>query len=209
MAYRFSLPLFEKDPSHPFEARAHTVIPPSDNSAWLVAGYYPTDKHQSGTIIAQLRLQAQKFGKVLKFVDLTEGENDTVPLKPYLEFIDSNNGESRFSHPLKDGKGEDDKGVHEATRTVLDLLMYPGNFVYVHCWGGHGRTGMVIARTLMLHYNMAFETAIYLNHVLHDTRYYSYRKGGEPKVKSPEHEEQEELIRRLSCIKDGRKRYLA
>lgn len=42
--------------------------------------------------------------------------------------------------------------------------------VYVHCWGGHGRTGTVIALLLAYLYNLGAERALHLTQLFHSQR---------------------------------------
>ena len=47
-----------------------------------------------------------------------------------------------------------------------------GERLYVHCWGGHGRTGTLIATMLGRLYNLPYTTAIRYCQAFHDSRVY-------------------------------------
>tara|TARA_X000001036_G_scaffold440069_1_gene494145 strand:- start:1726 stop:2367 length:642 start_codon:yes stop_codon:yes gene_type:complete len=197
--FSFELPRFSKDPSHTHEARANWVIPSTEDQAGLIAGYYPTDKSGNNKIIKELRNVAGKIknpAKILYFVDLTEKNSEKTTRENWLASYTQHlaDGEGYVNFPLRDGKGSDDATVSKAARHIVKILMDPKNLVYVHCWGGHGRTGMVVAKTLMVKYKMEHPTAVYFTHLAHDSRYDTKRRNSD-KVPSPEHQEQ------IACVK--------
>lgn len=106
-----------------------------DDHLW--AGEYPGDK---GEEMAKEKIrQLLDFG-VRYFVDLTEdGE-----LLPYEHFLPTNVTYKRF--PIRDVSAPE--SIEEAKRIVdyiLTCLNSHHGDTYVHCWGGVGRTGTVIA----------------------------------------------------------------
>ena len=119
---------------------------PIDNSYWvapgkLLAGEYPRniDNASSPQKVAQLT-----GAGVSVFIDLTEdGE-----LSPYSQWLDGQIHQ-RF--------GVVDQSVpHSETFTaeILDAIdrhIADGRTVYVHCWGGVGRTGTIVGCWLARH----------------------------------------------------------
>lgn len=104
---------------------------------WLFAGEYPGDKDEAA---AQGKLDKfERFG-ITHFIDLTEdGE-----LRPYAHLLPSTVKHRRF--PIKD------VNIPDSIEAVKDLIAEikqihdadPEAKVYVHCWGGVGRTGTII-----------------------------------------------------------------
>lgn len=111
-------------------------------AAGFLAGEYPgsADLDQ-----AARRLRAFTDHGVTLFVDLTHPGD---PLEPYDGLL--GDGARRTSHPI----------VDMGTTTVphmmrildeVDSAIEDGGTVYVHCWGGIGRTGTVVGCWLMRH----------------------------------------------------------
>ena len=117
---------------------------PPHNSYWVVpgkllAGEYPRhlDEQES---LGRLRQFTQ--ANVSFFVDLTEpGE-----LKPYEHLLpqvtDKPCFHRRFAIP--DGKIPHSKTQMMEILDAIDVALASEHTVYVHCWGGIGRTGTVI-----------------------------------------------------------------
>ena len=84
------------------------------------------------------------------FLDLA---HQTDRLAPYEEHLRSS---SRAQHPILDN---DIPTVDEMRDTLdtIDVALGGGETVYVHCWGGIGRTGTVIACWLVRHGRTADE----------------------------------------------------
>lgn len=113
--------------------------PPIPDSYWvtegkLLAGEYPGAKLDSQ---AAARLADFRDSGVTSFVDLTEAEEG---LAPYEHLVD---GARWLRMPIRDQHCPS----AEEMRTILDRIdreLADGHVVYVHCWGGHGRTGTVV-----------------------------------------------------------------
>lgn len=100
----------------------------------LFAGEYPGDLNNPEQKV-NLFLD---FG-ITNFIDLTEeGE-----LLPYHQFLPDQCGHRRF--PIQDvSTPEDCKSVYELMLQLDTILTNPLNKVYIHCWGGVGRTGLIV-----------------------------------------------------------------
>ncbi len=99
----------------------------------LLAGEYPAHEDPGWT---RVRLERFRAAGVTAFLDLTEeGE-----LEPYAELVGDWATHRRF--PIRDFSCP---SVDEmaATLDAIDAALARG-VVYVHCWGGSGRTGTVI-----------------------------------------------------------------
>ena len=53
---------------------------------------------------------------------------------------------------------------------LSSIVQQHDEVVYVHCWGGHGRTGIVIALLLVVLYNLNVEEALRLTELYHSKR---------------------------------------
>lgn len=61
-----------------------------------------------------------------------------------------------FVHlPIKDCGVTDDSGVFQLALSLVESL-HRGEIQYVHCWGGHGRTGTVVCIMLHLMYGVRY-----------------------------------------------------
>lgn len=111
---------------------AYWVLPGS-----LMAGPYPGDllpEQRNQKLIGLLH------AGVNEFFDLT---SPTDGLEPYLPGLPQHGrtGYRRRSIP------DFSVPTHEEMRAILDeldLLVHAGRTVYLHCWGGRGRTGTVV-----------------------------------------------------------------
>jgi protein-tyrosine phosphatase len=82
-----------------------------------------------------------------------------------------------FVHfPIKDCGVTDDNGV---LQLCIDLVkaISEGEVLYVHCWGGHGRTGTIISIMLHLMYGLGPEESMARCQTCHDLRKYPVQVG--------------------------------
>ena len=107
-----------------------------DNNVW--AGEYPVWEWEQGARMRQLKLFTD-FG-INYFLDLTE--NGEMP--PYVPFLTNSIG--RHTFPIPNGC------IPHSVRWVVDLfrilngvLNKPETKLYIHCHGGVGRTGTIVA----------------------------------------------------------------
>ena len=102
----------------------------------VFAGEYPGDKYGEKT--TEKLKHMHHFG-IRHFIDLTEeGE-----LRPYNHLLPSDTTYTRF--PITDcGVPKSIESVQRLLLRIEELKKMDG-YVYVHCWGGVGRTGTIIA----------------------------------------------------------------
>ena len=102
----------------------------------LFAGEYPGDKYREQ---AEAKLKRMYHFGVRHFVDLTEeGE-----LLPYRQLLPNDTTYLRF--PVQDVNVP--KSVEDVHRLIdkMECLMQQDGYTYIHCWGGVGRTGTIVA----------------------------------------------------------------
>jgi len=163
---------------------------PIPDSYWVepgrvLAGEYPGARSDEQ---AREKLRQILSAGVTFFVDLTEeGEYNLRPYAPFLReesvTLDRSVVYRRLSIP--------DCGTvtAEEMRRILDTIdaaTEEGHVVYVHCWGGIGRTGMVVG-CYMVRHGMSGREA--LGEI-------ARRRQGTPDGhrRSPENEEQERMV---------------
>ena len=128
---------------------------PLPNSYWVVpgrfaAGEYPGAKNPEE---AAARLQTLLTAGIDHFIDLTETRDGLEPYAAIAEEearrLDVNIVHER--HPIADvsvpGSPREMAGILDA----IDAALNGGKTVYVHCWGGVGRTGTVVGCWLVRH----------------------------------------------------------
>lgn len=108
----------------------------------LFGGEYPGDRKPE---IAFARLFSLVEIGVRTFIDLTAKADGLAPYEKLLPELELEAGTSlrRISVPIPDMGVPDSE---EAMRTVMDTIrasIAKSPAVYIHCWGGIGRTGTV------------------------------------------------------------------
>ncbi len=108
----------------------------------LLAGEYPRDKNSESSI---QKINALVLDGISAFIDLTEEYDGLLPYEDML------NGAHYQRFPIRDVSVPESI---ELMREILDAIDHHiGNnrIVYVHCWGGIGRTGTVVGCWLARH----------------------------------------------------------
>ena len=134
-----------------------------------------------------------EFG-VTHIINLTE-ENETnfkgVPLRPYIEqashyYNEQGKQITCLRFPIRDLDIPTLSEMHTILNT-LENIIHNGGCVYVHCWGGIGRTGTVIGCFLIQHELVNPEKAIpYIAFLKRNTNIWNRN--------SPETEEQSRFV---------------
>lgn len=106
----------------------------------LLAGEYPGDPDPAR---ARERLGRFAATGVDVFVDLTED----LELEPYAHLLA---GARHVRRPIPD-LGTVSTRAYRETLDLIDDALVSGSSVYVHCWGGIGRTGTVVGLWLVRH----------------------------------------------------------
>lgn len=108
----------------------------------LLAGEYPGASDRE---VAERRLRAFAESGITTFVDLTHPAD---ALAPYEHLLPTD--ARRIAHPIVDLRTTT---IPHMTRILddVDTALADGRSLYVHCWGGVGRTGMVVGCWLVRH----------------------------------------------------------
>jgi hypothetical protein len=129
------------NPERPFE-KSYWVVPGK-----FLAGEYPGSRDEAA---AKAKLKAMIDAGVTCFVDLTEADEGLAPYHHLLSPL----GGSKVSvmrYPIPD------MSVPVSRELVIDILnridrtIDTGGCVYLHCWGGVGRTGTIVGCWLARH----------------------------------------------------------
>lgn len=119
---------------------------------WLYAGEYPGDRNEDR---AKLKLrQFKRFG-ITHFIDLTE-EGELSPYEPLLCEMQY----MRF--PIADQRvPESIESVQNLIKTIHEIHKDSiWNKVYIHCWGGVGRTGTIVGCYLASEHGTDYDATI-------------------------------------------------
>ena len=92
--------------------------------------------------------------------------------------------------PIMDGGITSDIALSKLADDCCQRILN-GERMYVHCWGGHGRTGTLIAVMLARLYCISTEEALLYTQLLHDVRKYPQN------VRSPQTQVQVEQVKRI------------
>jgi hypothetical protein len=127
---------------------------PIPESYWVVpgrllAGEYPGARDQR---VAQRKVQRLLRAGVTCFIDLTEqGEGQLRPYWPLV--LEAAPDQADIEHqrwPIRDMGVPEQADMSDILRAIEDALARR-QVVYLHCWGGIGRTGTVVACYLAQH----------------------------------------------------------
>jgi ADP-ribosyl-[dinitrogen reductase] hydrolase len=111
----------------------------------LLAGEYPGSVDRAA---ARMKLDLLVDAGVRTFVDLTTPADRMTPYEATLDEIAAQRRLDlrRVNLPIPDVSVVDNAGYTPITRVIADARRRGG--VYVHCWGGIGRTGTVVGCVL-------------------------------------------------------------
>ena len=136
---------------------------PIPDSYWvipgkLLAGAYPGD---SDDVAARRKLNTLLDAGVTAFVDLTEaGEYDLRPYWPLLQDLAEQRSITVSYRRLSIADFAVPTAVSMAAiLATIDETLAAGQAVYVHCFGGIGRTGTVVG-CFLVRYGMTGEQAL-------------------------------------------------
>lgn len=185
------------DPDH--NITYDKYVGPTPESNWvipgkLLVGAYPASADDTETF--ELLTSILKLG-ITKFVclqleyksNVTESQwRSGQALRPYYEDVSllvknkhmfkvladdddvCSTDQLSFVHfPIKDCSVTDDGGVFNLAVELVEAIA-AGEVLYLHCWGGHGRTGTLVCIMLHLMYNLDATAAMAYCQRTHDLR---------------------------------------
>jgi len=125
---------------------------------FLLAGAYPCSFRESEALA---KVDALLDAGIRSFVDLTETEDGLVPYEALAKTLAA----ARDVEITYRRMAIRDRGIPslEHMRSVLEQIdseIAAGRPVYVHCWGGIGRTGTVVGCWMRTHDGCSSEEAI-------------------------------------------------
>jgi protein-tyrosine phosphatase len=175
-----------------FYARDHDL---ADGMNWvipgkLIAGNYLGSIQSESEIIQKQKMKFITDQKVTTIVDLTEDQEELHGYDYPKDII------TRYRFPIKDETADNDDEVMKAVATILSIIRYANKgLVYVHCKGGHGRSGVVVSVVLGQYLKLSADMAMYITSATHATRPYQNPK--EAPSSSPQTDDQVEQVRKL------------
>lgn len=113
----------------------------------IVAGHYPGDRDSDSS---RVKLRALLDFGIDYFIDVTSPDDGMMPYEDMLREEAAEKGIEYHAFPIPD------MGVTDATTMTriidaIDAALEAGHTIYVHCWGGVGRTGTVVGCYLVRH----------------------------------------------------------
>ena len=110
----------------------------------LLAGEYPRNKKDDAASRAKLTYLTD--AGVTTFIDLTEDRE----LSPYAQWLDSER-QTYYRFPIVDLGIPATPATTTAILDTIDAHIATDDVVYLHCWGGVGRTGTIVGCWLARH----------------------------------------------------------
>ena len=173
---------------------------PHNNCYWLLpglllAGEYPAAR---GINESTRKLSAIVSAGIRHFIDLTERRDLVLDYEALLtrQFTEDPPGYDRYAIP--------DMGIPDThlTNSILDRidgLIKEGRPVYVHCWGGVGRTGTIAGCWLVRH-GLSGDQAL-----AEIARHWQLMEKRDRYPRSPETEMQAYYVQRWTALDSGTK----
>ena len=113
----------------------------------LLGGQYPGDKFDRDAALAKLRALVESG--VTAFVDLTHAGDYMEPYEALLNRIDPSVARSHL--PIEDLGVPSQPRQMQRILDFIDAEVGRSGLVYLHCWGGHGRTNTAAGCWLRRH----------------------------------------------------------
>lgn len=156
---------------------------PIENCYWVIpgqflAGEYPRDLN---TASSHAKINALLKAGITAFIDLTREEDG---LLPYVHLLQ---GATHQWFPIRDYSVPASPADMVTILDTIDEHLRQGSMVYLHCWGGVGRTGVVVGCWLARHGYQGMAALNRLRELWRQCPKSAYRT-------SPETEEQEQYI---------------
>ena len=126
---------------------------PIPDSYWVIPGQFCAGEYPGTLEAAKTRAKLRRFldAGIDCFVDLTEA-NELLPYVPLLNEEAAARGQTveHVRVPVRDLSTPSEATVTRLL-DLLDARLAAGRRVYLHCWGGIGRTGTIVGCYLVRH----------------------------------------------------------
>jgi predicted NAD-dependent protein-ADP-ribosyltransferase YbiA (DUF1768 family) len=152
--------------------------------------FFIPNKALFGSFPTQETVEALEKEGVRYFIDLTDyNETKTVPYVTHFTYIKYPIQDRRYPHNWK---------------SFAQLIVYCSNILtnlkedeklYIHCKGGHGRSGIVVCCILCYHFHLSVEDALKYTSHCHSKR--SFMKEKWRRIGSPQGKCQKDFIHRF------------
>ncbi len=159
---------------------------PTPESNWIIrnkilAGGYPFNPNEK--ILDQQPIQRLINSGITDFICLQEN-NELLTFESYQSYLQPNK-HTFHNFPIPDRKIVSDETMINYITQIQAIINQPNHIVYIHCYGGHGRTGVVIALLLGIIYNLSSQDALDFTQSLHNCRHKKYKgiKRNSPQTK--------------------------
>jgi len=115
----------------------------ADAEGRVLGGEYPGDRDDPD--ITRLRLALLARAGVGTIIDLTDEEDWLTPYDEHLPAVAAEQGIElrRIAHPIPD-QGVTTPERYDRIVADIEASLAEGRKVFIHCWGGVGRTGTVV-----------------------------------------------------------------
>ena len=125
------------------------------------------------------------------FVNLTSSTENKI--KPY------NTNYNYIAFPVVDGHHPiDDKNLYTLIYKICEIISDDSGKIYIHCKGGHGRSGIIVALVTSIFFNVNADTALRHTNKCHNNR--TEMRDIWRNIGSPQTATQKEFVRRLLII---------
>jgi len=134
--------------------------------AWPVKPYMVEAILKQGVTVFVCLMEESELGKHGKhYFDVAKAMVDSRP----TEFKQKSQALRYVHHPIPDRKVVSDDSTLGLVDQILAFLQ-AGEVVYLHCYGGHGRTGVLASILLGRIYGIDAEKALHMCQLYHDSR---------------------------------------
>ena len=156
---------------------------PIENCYWVIpgqflAGEYPGDIDEESS---RVKINHLIHSGITAFIDLTEENEGLLPYSGLLKTA------SHLRFPIRDVSIPSSTVITVAILDAIDHHIQQGGMVYLHCWGGVGRTGVIVGCWLARHGFKGEAALVRLHKLWKQCPKSTYRR-------SPETYEQEQYI---------------
>ena len=199
---KFSKYILKQTPKYPnvLQFKPHKQIP-FEHSTWvfenLLVGAIPQGYDYKTT---RRMLFGLKNAGITHVISLIEDKvNEKLPFVYYDTYKKIDPTVTIMKFPIPDMEVENDENVLKGVNKVIKLLLKKDIKIYIHCKGGHGRTGTFLALILGRIFNINADDALAYTQALHQRRY----KNADVNIKiphrylSPQTDSQYKQVRRL------------